>query len=215
MKLPVDNFFNERDDILSFGKETRDIALEHVSNFDTVIDIGAHVGISVLHWAEFFKNIHAYEPMLDHYNCLNENTKHLPNVSRYNYAISNENKILKGAYRTSKNSGSFQLIDENYKQPKKKSPRKLYDVKSYKLDEFVFDCVDLLKVDVEGWEYEVLLGAKETIKKHNPVLLIEFTGGNSKKSLHKYNVNDYYKLIDELGYKPVASAVDDTIYIKR
>jgi FkbM family methyltransferase len=218
MKVPNDNFFTEmlkNNTIRLFGKESRDIALSYVTNFDTVIDIGAHIGISVLHWAEHFQNIQAYEPMLDHFNCLTENTKHLLQVNRFNYAISDQQKILKGAYRTSKNTGSFQLIDDNYQQPSKKSPRQLYEIESHRLDEFNFDSVGLIKIDVEGWELEVIRGATDTINKHRPVLLIEFTGGNSKKSLHTYDVNEYFKIIESLNYVPVAISGDDTIYIPK
>lgn len=218
MKLPNDIFFNEflkNNSLNNFGKESRDAALSYVKNFNEVVDIGAHVGISVLHWAEYFKEITAFEPMLDHFNCLEENTKHLSMVNRINCAISNENKILKGAYRTSKNSGSFQLLDDSYCQPSKKDPRKIYNIESKKLDEFNFKSVGLIKIDVEGWELEVLNGAINTINKHRPILLIEFTGGNSKKSLHTYNVEEYYNLIEKLNYISVIKINDDTIYVPK
>ena len=218
MKVPNDSFFTEllkNNTINLFGKESRDIALSYVSNFDTVIDIGAHIGISVLHWADHFKNIQAYEPMIDHFNCLNENTKHLSQINRFNYAISNQQAILKGAYRTSKNSGTFQLIDDSYQQPSKKLPRQLYDIESHRLDEFNFNNVGLIKIDVEGWELEVLKGAVNTINKHRPIMLIEATGGNSKKSLHRYDIDEYFKIINLLDYVSVEINGDDTIYIPK
>lgn len=218
MKIPDDGFFTNlsKNNTLSlFGKDSRDLALRYVTNFDTVIDIGAHVGISVLHWSQHFQHCMAYEPMPDHFDCLTENTKHLPQVHRFNYAISDQQKILLGAYRTAKNSGSFQLLDNSYQQPSKKLPRQLYEIESHRLDEFDFDSVGLIKVDVEGWELEVLKGAVETIKKHQPVMLIEFTGGNSKKSLHSYDINEYFAVIDSLDYVPVATSGDDTIYISK
>jgi FkbM family methyltransferase len=218
MKIPNDDFFTnlrENDSLSLFGKESRDLALSHVTNFGTVIDIGAHVGISVLHWTQHFQHCVAYEPMPDHFDCLTENTMHLSQVTRFNYAISNQQQLLKAAYRTTKNSGSFQLLDDRYQQPSKKLPRQLYDIESHKLDEFDFDSVGLIKIDVEGWELEVLKGAVETIKKHQPVMLIEFTGGNSKKSLHYYDVDEYFNVIESLNYVPVAASGDDTIYISK
>jgi len=216
MKIPGDGFFtNLRDQnaLSLFGKESRDLALSHVTNFGTVIDIGAHVGISVLHWAQHFQHCVAYEPMPDHFDCLTENTQHLPQVERFNYALSNQQRTVKAAYRTIKNSGSFQLLDDHYQQPNKKLPRQIYNIESHRLDEFDFCNVGLIKVDVEGWELEVLKGAVETIRKHQPVMLIEFTGGSSKKSLHSYSVDEYLELIDALGYVSVATSGDDTIYI--
>lgn len=216
LKLPIDSFFSDyskNESIHNFGKESRDIALEHVTEFNRVIDIGAHAGISVLHWAKLFKTVEAYEPMKTHYDCLINNTGHLSNVNTYNFAISNEHKIHKGAYRSTKNSGSFQLIDDSYSQPSKKAPRELVDILSHRLDDFEFTNVNLIKIDVEGWEFEVLKGAVNTINAHRPVLLVEFTGGSSKKSLHRYDINEYYKLIESLNYTAVASAGDDTVYV--
>jgi FkbM family methyltransferase len=216
LQLPMSDFFEDyskKESIHNFGKESRDIALQYVTEFNRVIDIGAHVGISVLHWSKFFKNVDAYEPMKNHYNCLISNTKHLTNVNSYNFAISNEQKNLKGAYRSTKNSGSFQLLDDAYTQPSKKAPREIFEIPSYRLDDFKFENINLIKIDVEGWEFEVLKGAVNTINEHRPVLLVEFTGGSSKKSLHRYDVNEYYKLIESINYTAVASSGDDTIYV--
>ncbi len=201
-------------EILNFGKPSRDIALQYVKQHRNVIDIGAHIGISVIQWADIFETVYAFEPMKDHYECLLANTKNFSNVKTFNFAISNESSIKNAAYRTTKNSGSFQLLDDSYQQPSKKSPRELYKIETKKLDSYNFSNVDLIKIDVEGWELEVLLGAKETIIKNNPVLIVEFTGGNSNKSLHKYNVNEYYSFINEIGYIPVGEYDDDIIYVK-
>jgi FkbM family methyltransferase len=46
------------------------------------------------------------------------------------------------------------------------------------LDSFKLENVSLLKIDVEGYEDYVLLGAKETIMRNRPVILIELMGGN-------------------------------------
>jgi len=41
------------------------------------------------------------------------------------------------------------------------------------LDEYKFDDVSLIKIDVEGWEPAVLRGAQETIERCRPVLYVE------------------------------------------
>jgi len=218
LHLPFLDFFkdfSENDSLYNFGGNSREEALKYVKSFNHVIDIGAHVGISVIHWSKLFSKVTAFEPMIDHYNCLIKNTENLKNIECHNNAISGSEGILYGAYRSNKNSGSFQLLDSNYQQPKKKSPRQLYEILVKKLDSFEFKSVDLIKVDVEGWELDVLKGATLTIQKHKPVLLIEFTGGNSSKSLHGYDVNEYLELIDNLGYQKVSSIESDTIYVSK
>lgn len=211
--FPFDDYFQKHsNNILLFGQDTRDMALAHTRNWRRAVDIGAHVGISVHCWAPKFQHVVAFEPMVDHYECLKENTKQFNNVEIHNCGLSNESKTMRGAYRTGKNSGSFQLLADDYKvNPRKNS--KVYEIPSRRLDEFELTDVDLIKIDVEGWEFEVLKGAKETIKRCRPTLMIEFTGGDSHKSMRSYNVEDYYALIQELGYRDVASAGDDTIYV--
>jgi FkbM family methyltransferase len=55
-------------------------------------------------------------------------------------------------------------------------------VMGFPLDEIVdfyeFARVDLLKIDVEGMEMDVLLGAEQTIKKHRPILYVEYIHGD-------------------------------------
>lgn len=216
--VPFLDFFDnysKTDSVYNFGSNSRNAALKYVKSFDHVIDVGAHVGISTIHWAKSFKNITAFEPMIDHFNCLKENTKSLSGVVCINSAISDEPGELYGSYRTIKNSGSFQLLDKSFVQSPNKATKKLYTIQVNTLDSYDFERLDLLKVDVEGWEFEVLKGAQETIKKHKPVLLIEFTGGNSRKSLHTYDVEEYRKLIDSLDYVAVENIESDTIYVSR
>ena len=212
MYFPQDDRFAHKhrsDSVMGFGQATRDIALQHVKQHRTVIDIGGHIGISVACWSPLFEKVIAFEPMVDHYECLLKNTADLANVEAYNCAIGNESKTLRGAYKSGKNSGSFQLIDDD-KQVKRDT--KVYEIPTRTLDEFDFDHVDLIKVDVEGWEFEVLQGAVETIKQNRPTLMIEFTKGGNHKSMHRYDVSAYYDLISELGYKAVYEG-DDTIYV--
>ena len=48
-----------------------------------------------------------------------------------------------------------------------------FHVEVKRLDDFRFDNVSFMKVDVEGWEEQVLEGGEETIANNRPVILIE------------------------------------------
>lgn len=214
LRFPFEDFFQKHSgNILAFGQDSRDVALQHTTQFRTAIDIGAHVGISVHCWAPKFQQVVAFEPMIDHYECLVENTRRFDNVTAHNCGISNESRTLRGTYRSRKNSGSFQLLSDDWQPNPKKVPPKIYEIPSRRLDEFELKDVDLIKIDVEGWEFEVLKGAQDTIRRNRPVLMIEFTGGNHRKSMMSYDVEQYHKLIEDLGYRAVYQNKDDTIYI--
>ena len=169
LHLPFSDFFtkfSDRNSVYKFGEESRLVALESVTKFRHVIDIGAHVGISVLHWKQHFDHVTAFEPMVDHFECLKLNTENIQGVTIHNCAISNQEATLKGAYRSGKNSGSFQLLDDAYlSYIGKRKARKIYDIPSRRLDSFEFDAVDLIKIDVEGHEMSVIGGGLEFIKR--------------------------------------------------
>jgi FkbM family methyltransferase len=61
------------------------------------------------------------------------------------------------------------------------------------LDRFTLPSLRLLKIDVEGMETEVLLGARETIRRHRPILYVE----NDRRQ----NSARLIGLITELGYR--------------
>jgi hypothetical protein len=61
-----------------------------------------------------------------------------------------------------------------------------------RIDDFEFENVDLVWLDVEGLEFEALKGAEETIKEWKPWILAE--------NLHLRT--DSIKWLDWLGYNP-------------
>lgn len=214
LAFPFQDYFDRfGENILGFGKTAREETLKHVTNFRNAVDIGAHVGISVHHWAPLFEHVYAFEPMVDHYDCLVKNTAKFNNVECFNNAMSNESCMLKGAYRSMKNSGSFQLVDEEFLANNNKNA-KIYNIPSKRLDEFNLENVDMIKIDVEGWEFEVLKGAEQTIRCCKPILMVEYThgGGKENKSMHTYDIEEYRSFIKSLDYVEICEAGGDTIY---
>lgn len=66
------------------------------------------------------------------------------------------------------------------------------------IDSFSYDKVDLLKIDVDGYDFKVLQGAEETIKKHRPKIYIElcqYTLSEQENSL-----KDVFEFLGNFGY---------------
>ena len=61
-------------------------------------------------------------------------------------------------------------------------------------DVFVLPRLDLLKIDVEGMELGVLLGAEETIKKFRPVIYMENDHREKSRDLLKFLFNHEYRV---------------------
>lgn len=63
--------------------------------------------------------------------------------------------------------------------------------------------IDFIKIDVEGFEYDVLNGAVNTIKKYQPIIAIEIFNENFEKN---------YNFFRKISYK-IAEQLDETNYI--
>ena len=72
-----------------------------------------------------------------------------------------------------------------------------FEIQTKKIDELNFDNkISFIKIDVEGHELEVIEGAKNTIKRDKPVLLVEI-----EKQYTKKEVAESINFINSLGYK--------------
>ena len=71
--------------------------------------------------------------------------------------------------------------------------------------------IDLIKVDVEGAEYNALLGAKELISKHRPIIITEFSPG-AMPNISGVNGLTYLKFICSFGYELNVLNTDCTIH---
>ena len=59
--------------------------------------------------------------------------------------------------------------------------------------------IDTIKIDVEGYEYKVLSGAKDTLKKYKPLMFLEIHKHLLK--LYDADIMDVYTAIKECGYE--------------
>jgi len=59
---------------------------------------------------------------------------------------------------------------------------------------------DLIKIDVEGSQFDIICGATDVLEKFHPVILIEFDSPNSANSIGKTNL-DVIKFLEDFGYK--------------
>ncbi len=127
------------------------------------IDVGAYIGDSALVLNNFYpRKLYAFEPIPENFQNLLKtiNLNQLKNIVPIQKGLGDNNARLK---LVKKDIISF--IDESGSE----------EVEIIKLDDFVKENsiqTGLIKLDVEGYELEVLKGAKETIKKFKPLLIV-------------------------------------------
>lgn len=141
-----------------------------------VVDVGAFIGDTALIFLAKGCKVFAFEPYADSFACLFYNTQGCF-IETFNVALGNGERVSLGDESTAGNLGGRPVNEDASGQ------------KTARLDDFTFPRLDLLKIDVEGFEFSVLAGAAETIRKHRPMILIEANDiwlakhGKSKKDL--------------------------------
>ena len=83
-----------------------------------------------------------------------------------------------------------------------------------------YDCVDLLALDVEGYELEALMGAERTLYRDHPVLILEDLNRSRFKSFRRLGSTAYghppgalQGWLGERGYKCVESIKNDELWV--
>lgn len=132
--------------------------IELIKDNSAIVDAGANLGVFSIFVAKKHPNctIYAFEPTPRMFAVLKKNTKKYPNIRCFNYALGNENKTVK-IVEVNYNTGSNHISDHGI-------PVQMKTIDSLDIP------MDFLRMDVEGYEANVLRGAAETIKKHHPII---------------------------------------------
>lgn len=137
-------------------------ALEHCKSFNTAIDIGAHIGLWSYNLAHRFEQVIAFEPVAEHRKCFQANVT-APNVTLVDCALGDHEgsavmEVTKGSSGDSKIGGTVTGTTVDLKR----------------LDDITLPPpVDFIKIDCEGYEEHVLVGAEQTILRHKPTIIVE------------------------------------------
>lgn len=131
--------------------------------FRVAVDIGAHIGHWSIGMAKRFEYVYAFEPVEEHRNCFKENVQGV-NVLLHAVALGAEAGQV-SITRDAHNSGASH-VDTAIR------PASDY-VPMITLDSLGLVDVDLIKMDVEGYETNVIAGAKETLLRCRPIVCCE------------------------------------------
>lgn len=169
--------------------------LKHL-NVDTIfngsaLDVGANIGNHSLYFSDYFSNVFSFEPQPLTFELLQINSTLTNNIKCFNFGLSSSEK--KESFVVDQNNiGGSHIVSEGASIGVNLNLKTLDSM----IDVICFP-VRLIKIDVEGHEYEVLLGAKEVILKHQPIIIFEQHEsdfiGNSTKSLDLVRSFNYSK----------------------
>jgi FkbM family methyltransferase len=187
-----------------FEKEVVDFLNANISTGSCFIDIGANIGFFTLLTSNLVAEsgmVLAFEPTPETYKRLTENIElnNFANVYPNNVAVSDYEGVAKFNISLDGNDvfNSFSTPTHGESYTEKEVDVKCLDsfyekIKSYKDKIFI-------KIDVEGWEYNVIKGAEKILTTLNPVLIIEFNDENTQYAPHK--CKDLYSLLKTYSYE--------------
>lgn len=143
-----------------------------VNEGDTIIDIGAHIGVFSIYAAELNKTgkIYAFEPFIDNFRIL-ENHKIINNKENlfiYNKGISDREGIQTLYLSPDNNTGGHSLHLKNHSDKK-------IEIETMTLSDFCdrekINKIDFLKMDCEGAEFEILKYDETVLQKVNKIVM--------------------------------------------
>ncbi|MBX9924590.1 MAG: FkbM family methyltransferase [Rhabdochlamydiaceae bacterium] len=143
----------------------------YVKEGSIAIDVGGHVGTHTLTLSRLVGPkgaVHVFEPQIKLFPelVINMALNKCSNVIAHRKALGSESKIACMINSEAANEGMCHIYEASDMGQK---------VPMEKLDHLQLNNISLIKMDVEGFEEEVLEGAKETITRNKPVMVIEIT----------------------------------------
>ena len=168
---------------------------KYIKPEDTVIDVGGNLGFFVLILNELVGGkgkIYSFEPSkrLGKKLAATIENNNLSNVTIVNYALG-ESESNTTLHYNPKQSGLTSIVTDFNDNALSE------EIKITTLDKFsanISERVSFIKIDTEGYEPQVLKGAKELIKRDKPTIYIELGGDYQESSA------EALKILKELNY---------------
>lgn len=164
-----------------------------------IVDIGGQSGLYSL-YAKYLPNstFYTFEPFIETFNLLNDNLmlNKVTNVRTYNIGLSDTSGIA--ILNTSINHNGLHTMG--------KTPLRFNDIKTIDINIDTIDNrfyhknipIHFIKIDTEGWEYNILKGGELTIKKYRPIIQLEWNITNMKQC--DINENELLNLLKNYNY---------------
>ena len=203
--MSIFDFFYQKK-ILSFLKKN------NLNNINILLDIGAHRGESINLFLNNMKvkKIISFEASPINFEFLKKKQKIYARkfseteIIIENIALGSENKMMEFKHFNESSSSTIKNINEESKYFKRKfnllnlfNKGRIYQtfqIKIQSLKEYIennnMTTIDFLKIDTEGYEYEILLGLEDMIKLVKVIMFEHHYDNMLKKNYTFTNIND-------------------------
>jgi FkbM family methyltransferase len=168
----------------------------------TIFDVGVHRGS----WADAVKgtlpraSVHCFELSGPTFRNLQQRLGHTPGVILNNFGLSDRDAEVAFRDYGENHVGNTLITDPCYvhKQPPQMATGRVVNGDRY-CRENQIEAIDFLKIDVEGWEYFVLEGFRETLGRRQ-IRIVQFEYGYVNADVHTL-MRDFYRLFELHGMR--------------
>ncbi len=217
--LPDDKFVGQRIALEKYEPYLTKLILRQAQDKKSVVlDIGANIGYYTVLLASSARKVIAIEPDPINFEILKKNIyeNKLKNVIAVQAAVGKENKKMR-IIKSKTNYGDHRLWEDKTLRPAGTSlDREAVYIFCRRLDDLLKEPsvakamegrgkIDFIKMDVQGFEAEVIEGGKNMIEKNKPTIFFEYwpwgikNAGSDYKKMMEFLKNIYKKIfwIDE------------------
>lgn len=204
------------------ARERLDLAKRYWHHNNIAVQAGGNLGIwPVLLVKEYgFKQVFSFEPDPENIVYLRANTEDLP-VVRYEAALGRSAGTARWLKDTKGRPGWHKVMP---KDEQLRDELNEQTVGVLAIDEIPiladYDRVDLIALDIEGFELEALMGAEKTLYKDRPVVIIEDLHRSKFKSFRQlggmaygHPVGKLQDWLRERGYRKAEAIKNDEIWV--
>jgi len=185
----------------TYQEYINDYLKKYYKSNSNIIDVGSNVGIFTNSFAKIANNcnIHSFEAVTKTRKLLKETVKinNLKNVTMYDFGLGDKDELININIDES-NLGNSSIIHNFNSMDKNDSSNEKELIQIKKLDDLNIKNISFIKIDIQEYEYQFLIGAKNTLINNNVVIIIEIPTRN------KYEINIHNKCVELLksyGYK--------------
>ena len=179
--------------------------MPHLRDAKLIVDIGSHIGTHSMIYSTLDCKVLAFEPQLHMYELLKKN---VPKCMPYHMAIGH--KTMTTTLSSHLYDGYDCPIEYNTSTPFNYGGIGLgmHGEKVYMttIDSLRLERCDYMKLDVEGSEILVLMGAKETIQKYKPLIWFEHTDKRVTEEMKQslgidFDLEEVSTFLSSMGYQ--------------
>lgn len=195
--LPDDKYVGQRIALEKYEPYETRLMLGQAKKGDVVVDIGANIGFDSILLASKVGSkgkVYAFEPDPINFSILKKNIKanKMKNIIAIRLAVSDKNGISH-LFKSEENYGDHRIYQSDSHEKKNK-------IKTIKLDNFIKEKVNLIKIDTQGWEPKVIMGAKKIIERDKPIIFFEYWPEGMKEA--KLNAKWMMQFLEKI-YKKI------------